>query len=292
MPKIISCSNFASKALSAVKSGTIHSVYNKTINILCGDNLLSLQSRGTPRSPLTLETNCIPQELWNMNIAPGIDAEISAQGIRVKGIFFDFDFASVWNANLTEMLPDNSAPERPISIDFLCSCLRELMPVGGFADLALPDGSLWKSSLSAQAASHILSRCHELLLSRNWDYAALKAADLLGLGEGLTPSGDDFLCGMLAATDMLGTKDAQLARASLVRELRPSLSKTNDISAAFLDCAINGYFSNAVISLACGGNAQSVTNDFSKIGHSSGADTLSGIIFLIGSLSILGSAED
>ena len=103
--------------------------------------------------------------------------------------------------------------------------------------------------------------------------------DLIGLGIGLTPSGDDFLCGVLAGLLLLGLQDSQDFR-HLSAEISRNLAKTNAISAAFLRCAMNGQFSEALVTLGSVSFAQSLQM-FHDIGHSSGADTLCGLYFAL-----------
>ena len=75
---------------------------------------------------------------------------------------------------------------------------------------------------------------------------------LVGLGSGLTPSGDDFLCGFLAAGHC--RVKAHSAGAGLLRELKRSilegLAATHAISATFLRCAIEGKAGSALLELA------------------------------------------
>ena len=103
--------------------------------------------------------------------------------------------------------------------------------------------------------------------------------DLIGLGIGLTPSGDDFLCGVLAGLTLLGLRDSQDFR-HLSAEISRNLAKTNAISAAFLRCAMNGQFSEALVTLGSVSFSQSLQM-FHDIGHSSGADTLCGLYFAL-----------
>ena len=103
--------------------------------------------------------------------------------------------------------------------------------------------------------------------------------DLIGLGIGLTPSGDDFLCGVLAGLTLLGLRDSQDFR-HLSAEISRNLAKTNAISAAFLRCAMDGQFSEALVTLGSVSFSQSLQM-FHDIGHSSGADTLCGLYFAL-----------
>jgi len=113
------------------------------------------------------------------------------------------------------------------------------------------------------------------------NYTAAQLAALLGLGIGLTPSGDDFLCGMLAGSILAGRQREPFFLA-LRAEIAAGLSQTNDISAAFLQCALDGQFSEPVLALTKPEpEAARIAESFSKIGHSSGFDTLCGIVFCL-----------
>ena len=106
------------------------------------------------------------------------------------------------------------------------------------------------------------------------------AQGLIGLGPGLTPSGDDYLGGVLVALDQFGRKpQAQ----SLWRWLQPRLSRTSDISAAHLAAAAAGEGHEALhccIEALC-----TLTPDWpgalgalGAVGHCSGWDSLAGVV--------------
>lgn len=117
------------------------------------------------------------------------------------------------------------------------------------------------------------------------------AAALVGLGNGLTPAGDDFLCGLLAAlwcTSAEGGEDRRFVR-SFGEALSLRLDATNAISASFLECAIAGCFSGAVSAVAAafegepadesGGDPRAALERLCASGHSSGMDTATGFLF-------------
>lgn len=105
---------------------------------------------------------------------------------------------------------------------------------------------------------------------------------LLGLGPGLTPSGDDLLGGMFIALSALGY---ETLRDSLWRVLEPELGHlTNGISSVHLAAAANGLAASAVHEAAVAllradletlpRHVQSIRS----IGHSSGFDILAGFV--------------
>ena len=117
----------------------------------------------------------------------------------------------------------------------------------------------------------------------------LGAAGILGLGSGLTPSGDDFLCGFLCAAGCSAEASGEFGPDSLVAVLgeavEEGISATGAISASFLRCASRGFFSRdlygAAVSIAQNdavAGAASIRR-LCGLGHSSGADTATGFLY-------------
>ena len=105
---------------------------------------------------------------------------------------------------------------------------------------------------------------------------------LVGAGAGLTPSGDDFLSGLMAASRASG--DAALTRA-LGDAVQRNLAATGDVSASLLLCAVDGYWPDPLVDLA---DALAVDNASAAVdavdglcgmGHSSGSDIATGFLF-------------
>ena len=102
-------------------------------------------------------------------------------------------------------------------------------------------------------------------------------AELVGRGPGLTPSGDDALAGALLVAHALG------AAAPLAAAVRARLDATTAVSAALLDAAADGCAARPVVALvdaAVAGDVDAVRRALPAvlaIGHTSGADTVTGI---------------
>lgn len=272
MIAINSCSSFARAALYSAHSGYIHSVYKKTVNIICDGQLLSIQTRPTVASPISLVSNLDEEGLAALRLQRGMEINILNGSAELGGHMLDMTRCGIWNAKLAEK-SSGAADANDIE-----SCLAALMPTGGFADLMLPGGTLWKQSLAAKEAAALLAQATAEMRAGEADAAAETLCGLIGLGEGLTPSGDDFLCGVLAAAYLCSGKAAKLC-AALNGRIMERLLLTNDISAAFLKCACAGLFSQPVIELHEKVDLAHSRRSFAAIGHSSGADTLSGILY-------------
>jgi hypothetical protein len=103
--------------------------------------------------------------------------------------------------------------------------------------------------------------------TRNIDVLQYHLQKLIGLGEGLTPSGDDYIVGLIYALHISQEKELLLA-------LQPALLKstellTNNISGTFIKHAVYGRFSKNII--------RNKWLSLLKHGHTSGYYTLLGI---------------
>jgi len=109
-------------------------------------------------------------------------------------------------------------------------------------------------------------------------------AALVGLGPGLTPAGDDFLAGFLAAARARGHGRDGLLWA-LHGAVEANLGGTGQISASMLRCAMGNFWPGALVDLASGlewaRNAEALRAlaEMCALGHSSGMDLATGFFF-------------
>jgi hypothetical protein len=158
--------------------------------------------------------------------------------------------------------------------------------------MAAWDGnSLALPPLAARALPHAQSFAQGLT-QRKVSLLRKGAAGLIGLGPGLTPSGDDFLGGWLTTLRCTkgngGFSSQELDEATAeIRSL--ARGKTPAISEALLNCALAGDSSEAIHTLlnqvlsqpfpaATETLAHSV-REVTRHGHSSGWDALAGMIW-------------
>jgi len=128
------------------------------------------------------------------------------------------------------------------------------------------------------AAANLGESVHSESISKLYD-ATLR---LIGFGPGLTPSGDDFLCGFItAAYCKPNIRDVHLLTINQI--VLANLTKTNAISATFLRCAINGEVCSALYDFAQAiqfkTNPEKPLNQLCTIGHSSGMDVATGFLY-------------
>lgn len=113
------------------------------------------------------------------------------------------------------------------------------------------------------------------------------ASALIGLGAGLTPSGDDLLVGFMAGLWAIARQTG--ARRNFAQQFSQILirlsSKTNEISRTFLILAAQGQFSSSLLTLekaiCLGAAPQSVcqaADELLQFGHTSGKDLATGLL--------------
>ncbi|HEY1746800.1 MAG TPA: DUF2877 domain-containing protein [Xanthobacteraceae bacterium] len=109
------------------------------------------------------------------------------------------------------------------------------------------------------------------------------AADLIGLGEGKTPAGDDYLVGVYAA--LWSCSSARAFAETLAPKLIALTARTSDLSALYLREAASGEVSERLADVAAGicagGSDDVVANAVAKalsVGHSSGAAGIFGLL--------------
>jgi hypothetical protein len=112
-----------------------------------------------------------------------------------------------------------------------------------------------------------MQRLQDAVRAANHEAAREAASSLVGLGHGLTPSGDDFLIGFSAAL--------RYAEHPMADAVAQPWTQTTDVARMFHAYAARGEYSQRVHDLLA-------TRDFASAlewGASSGADCLVGVLF-------------
>ena len=213
----------------------------------------------------------------------GTNARTALGAIHIGGITLDTTHAERWRP-----APWPSAVRRKGVLQTLqrLQCLAtEQAPVDGLARTVLGAAGDQRSAL-ARVAQPRVGRLRAWVTARpSASAGAPPPVDLLGLGPGLTPSGDDVLCGMLVALHAVGWTDvvhelyAEIARAAP--------SATSAISAAFLRAAAEGLGCEALhaaIAAILEGRIEALAGrveTLGRIGHTSGWDALAGALLVL-----------
>jgi hypothetical protein len=242
-------------ATAPAAAGRVHSVFRRSVNLLWHDGgLVTLHGPGGLLAPFA-----IALESWNGigPAEPGARVERDGPLLRVDG----------WHLDLRPAR-DVALSLRPVSHgpEVL------LFALGGVVPRAVAPGLLSSQGVAAQA------RLRQGIRERAAAAALEGIGGLVGLGEGLTPAGDDCVVGALAALHAFAApwlREAPEIGAGIAGAARG----TTLVAREFLLAAVEGRFAEVLLRLcsAAGAEAAEAVAALLDVGGTSGADTLSGV---------------
>jgi hypothetical protein len=184
--------------------------------------------------------------------------------------------ASIWRP---EVAPDWSVESLGRGLHAIDEVWKDGLWSGG---LAVVGAGACDPSPLLQAAAPGLAVLKQILAGQPVDGAGLES--LIGLGPGLTPSGDDLIGGVLVALSALDRTDC---RDRLWRCCVPRLHHTNDVSRVHLRAAALGYGAaplHAAIHATMRGelaDLRSALAGLREVGHTSGLDAFAGSLMVL-----------
>jgi len=246
--------------------------------------LLTLHRFGHGLSPMGLVLNSNDFDWISARVSSGmyLATDDSGRWAGTEDWCFSLAPERIWNLELREtFVPDEA---RLHLARWLGSC-RLKSGFGVEVPVALEKPSEEARTLPLLKLSASLMKGKDGEISRIWKQVMPR---LLGAGQGLTPAGDDMLIGLLSG--------AYLRRLcgihTLVTELDASLcgNRTTLVSRAYLHHAALGRFSTPFLRVLRAMTSEykvwrldSRLGEFSKHGHTSGLDTLIGLLLMLGS---------
>jgi hypothetical protein len=261
------------------KRASVHSVYKSTINCIVDDRIFSLQHQEMPITPLSINLD-IPKRVFELiRVYRGDEVQFTKDGLVAFNSMFTMKHAEVFDCDLTE----GTIPIDRAKIKLLTTQILQYIEKGEFGRIAksFKDNEVIPLSFAGNYVSGVLLK---LASSSSIVEIGSLCAQLVGVGEGLTPSGDDFNCGMIAAQYYLrGHPYADALREQLIVQISRRINTTTVISKEFLIYACEGKFSqmvkNVLIKCQMGMDVTSEIIKIRDIGHTSGIDFLTGLYF-------------
>jgi hypothetical protein len=227
----------------AGKTGRVHSVFERAVNVLWRDGrLLTLHGPGALAAPFAVALERLPTR---GSVAPGMPIGS-----------WNFDWRDAERVAL-EM------PDGPL----------------GFAADALPERA-GAQALRSPAGARTRQALARGIAAGDARAFADAACALIGLGEGLTPAGDDCVLGALAAVHRLAPGWLAAHAGQRDRLAEAARSRTTDLARDFLLEALDGRFAEPVLALLTALSDESAGDAARRLlamGATSGADTLCGI---------------
>lgn len=274
---------------------TVHSVFDRAVNLVTPLGLVTLLPKCRPLYPFSVRIDTdIPFPA--LGLRPDMSAmllpgEASAGMLRV-----DLTNALDTDLSVLERKELIVPPDLSDRLERLAGVIGEEGKPEGMAPLVfhLEEGS---SADYAERFPHnhytafLLPRVRRLFDALHTGQIveiSAAAGAMAGCGPGLTPSSDDFLCGMMAAMLARGGARGRVLRTMDITQRMGCAArvKTNVISGSFLIRSSQGLLSADVLDtvgqLFSNGPTQSLESAASRVitfGETSGTDILSGIYF-------------
>jgi uncharacterized protein DUF2877 len=255
--RIVRLASAAQRRLDAApaRAGHVHSVFARSVNLAWHDGrLLALHGAGPLAAPFAAALSCTA-DLSRL--------EREAAVMRAGTIFRVGPLVIDASAGLSVDLAMPAARGAPGALG------RWLPPQGGAA-----------GGLGAAAGRRARAALADAIERDDPPAFAAAAAGLVGLGEGLTPAGDDCLVGALAALHRFAPGAAVLGRASREALVRLADAGTTTVAREFVVHALDGTFAEPVLAVLTAPDrdtARAASAALLRMGATSGADTLAGI---------------
>ncbi len=267
----------------------VHSVFLRAFNIETDSGeLVTLLAPGSGNLPhgIRCASPIAPFRAWLRQGQSAI-LEDATLCISAAGFVVDLSRAAIWDGTVAAALPGLRGAVPQGALRELCGTLRERAPDQGVAP-ALFSSASPRSTLERALVARMAQTLPRLArATETSDAGAVVSAisALVGLGTGLTPAGDDFIVGYLAA--LWSRAHHESGMAALLSALAVPVGQlslgTNAISRQMLLDALQGHFAERlteVVRCVCGGgDIAGATMRALEVGHSSGADALCGLLF-------------
>jgi len=247
--------------------GHVHSVFTHALNVTDAEGLITIADPTTGPLPNGLVLEHVI-DFDRFGLRPD-DAVTIDDHLRIRDLSIDLACARHWSATLPTR---TIAAPPPVIAEALRRALDRTGVAGGFVPMLAGSTPLLPPILQ-------LSRARQ-----NFDLPAMLAAShgAIGLGQGLTPSGDDLLIGFSAALWSTGDTLAEPFTAACAEFSR---SRTTDVAVEFYRSAAHAEFSGRLHALFA---ALAEPPDASRLGiafehaltwgATSGADCLLGVL--------------
>ena len=285
----------------ASRTGTIHSVFRKALNIVAGNTMLALLSSELPRMPNSVRLPALIMEKLYSSLRPGMEVWIGDGRLRIPMLDFSLHIPqkAAWEPRPDIMAYHWCRATIAQHARLLAQYLADSPQQDGLAPLVGPLllGRPVRETPLAKIALPLL----RLLVCASWqrNVAGVEEAArrLAGLGPGLTPSGDDTLGGFVGVLALLSV---QLSADAVPRNHLASIIanaarlRTTALSATLLEHAARGEMAEQVGELLTAlalpvEESEAVLKAADSVlayGACSGGDTLLGLLLGLRALGI------
>ncbi|MGL4496822.1 MAG: DUF2877 domain-containing protein, partial [Beijerinckiaceae bacterium] len=274
MPRLRGIGPVAARILACgARNGKVIAVFDRSLHISIGGDVICLVAPALGHGPL----NILVDGLDVARVRVGAHVCVDAERLCIEGLaVLQWRAAPLWQPAAVDA---SKLRASGALISHLCAQARRC---------AVPGSLLCSEDESGPVDWTRRAARKRIAVLRNWiesPTGTAPVADLVGLGNGLTPAGDDYIGGVLLAAHALGAP-AIIAGIECALATLPN-NATTPLSFALLKAACEGIAHESIHALlhalAIGAQARAVAEmkKIIAIGHSSGSDTLAGMALIL-----------
>jgi len=268
MIKIISCGDRLEKG-----NYKIHSRFKKAVNFISRESIATIVNEEIGSGPINIVVNHVNlNNIWSLTINDNC--------LLLNDTRLDVDVSKRFISRIECENVDRGNFNR--NLDFFEKCLIEISPPKSLIFLLDDNRKVnFKTSFEKEFVKRFEIGTTKIFSSEYIDGIRM----IMGAGFGFTPSGDDFICGLLIALN-IARKLFKLDLTEPINKIYNTARGNNSISNAFLLCAKEGMmfekFKKLVYSILYQGIEEIIDSNSGvvSVGETSGADM--GIGFLMG----------
>ncbi|MBB4825272.1 hypothetical protein HNO89_002501 [Sporosarcina luteola] len=272
--------------LSEHSAGRVHSVFQNGVNVQMGGRLFFIGTKKNGELPfgVHLSSDALPYIVGTVKQDSPVKWEAGPQELVFQAASIAVSLAEAapfhWEVPFRQL----EAQDLTHNLTLLLSILIE-EPIATGMEVDIEE-FVTAYLEGVQPAGETDRKITELL-------AALPSSDekdiekslrfFLGRGQGLTPSGDDHLVGILAIHTAVGLLSPEAFR--VLRRLVSDEQLTTDVGREYLLYALEGRFSSTVVKVSCAltektdnKTVRPLIEELIDMGHSSGVDTVFGML--------------
>jgi hypothetical protein len=271
--------------LQSNRHARILHIFERVVNLIAGDDVISLVTPDVGNGPFNV---VLPAFDFARQIAPSDPLQITPDALHIGDLVIDVSSAALWNPYPDWQTLRAQQAHLRAHTPVIRAVLQQHAPANSLAHLVV-ELPAPLSALETHVVNTARQRWQDLVKGvLNVDHAqcVAGAAQLAGLGSGLTPAGDDWLLGCALAAHA-GFPSPEAA-ALILDAVGRAASGTHPLSAGWLRAAVDGACGqdwHTFFACCLQAETQSVYQAALQIvrhGHSSGADTLAGYVALVG----------
>lgn len=255
----------------------VHSKFSHAINLTNGSNLISLTTNDLYLTPGGIRVNVNNFNLMDISIGDNVLVD------NHKIIINQSQFSNIPSQVYSSYLKPNKTELQWEDVMIQLEVLRDWL-INQPKHTASIDWIVKK--VSTQVVEQWMF--HKLIsFEESVNQSHINIFSILGAGQGLTPTGDDVLCGYLAIFHYLNLTTKMNSVRQQLLDICPQT--TTDVSKNMIFYAVNGYFSDVyrdlIKVLFHGGNLTKAAENCASVGHTSGIDFMCGILKALESIS-------